>query len=443
MSSPPHRSSPEDDNYMSEPSPEDLLARFSALSAPTHEPRLREPSPDALGSIDALTDRFTKIFNRGPVSGSTHPVTSYSDESIDPRIFLASSTTSEPMMLKEEHKWKELAEVDENDFEEALRELSAKEWELSADDLAELQYLESTFVVPADAKNGDSGMMNGGYLKALADNLNSKARDENKPANIVEESLDQYARESETDDEKRLGSYKLAEKADLSDGADASEEKELDENAEYSEHHDTDPVNASTGHVAEFHSDQRDIEQQADRLVKMIASSGIRDNSLNDEGDDYKDEDEEADELVDMYVRLASDDEDDERAGDIAKQGVEGNIVDDDWNDDMIARLQNLKLPQTDLEDSPAPKVIDAADLPEVPTVILPSVTTNNNISNKLREDAELGCCMCSDDVEYRCSGCEKLDEDYLYCSKCFLLSHLSEQAGFDERSHRYKKFSL
>ncbi|KAK9364810.1 hypothetical protein V1509DRAFT_635138 [Lipomyces kononenkoae] len=443
MSSPPPRSSPEVDNYVSDPSTEDLLAQFSALSAPTYEPRLREPSPDALGSIDALTDRFTKLFNRGPVSGSTHPVTSYADENIDPRIFLATNSTSEPLTLKEEHKWKELPEVDENDFEEALRELSAKEWELSAEELDELQYLESTLVVPAGAKNGDSGMMDGGYLNAMVNNLNTKARDEAKPANIVEKKLDHQGY-----DEEKLGLFKHEEKVDPLDRSDPSDEKEIDEKMGYSAHYGnrkahTDAINFSDGHVAESQADQRDIDEQADRLVEMYTSSGIRDKSVDDEGDD-KDEDEEAEELVDMYVRLASDDEEEEHDDDVANQGLESDILDDDGNDDVIARLQNLKLPETDFGDNPLSTVTDITDLPDVPTVILPSVTTNNNnITSKLQEDAELGCCMCSDDVEYRCLNCEKLDEDYLYCSKCFLLSHLSEQAGYDERSHRYKKFRL
>ncbi|KAK9344013.1 hypothetical protein V1522DRAFT_411584 [Lipomyces starkeyi] len=458
MSSPPQGSSPSDqpneDEGNSDPSTEDLLARFSALSAPTHELRQREPSPDALGSIDALTERFTKLFNRVPVSGTTKPVTSYADEEdIDPRIFLGSYATAEPLALKEEHKWKDLDEVDENDFEQALRELSAKEWELSADDLAELHYLESSVVVSTDAENGDSGILGRGYLKAVAEDLDHKARDNNKPVEIMmdEKALDQETNDSQIESEKLLGSYISERKTDMPERANASDdEKELEEKATYSVHKDknlqncTEELGLSKEDAAQFRSEQTDIEEQADCLVKMYSSlpgSGVPDKSLPDEDDD-KDEDEEAEELVDMYVRLASDDEEEQKGDGSKKPDDDGNVGNDDGDADLLARLQSLKSPQTYCRDFPTSKLTDVADLPEVPSVILPSVT-NNIITKKLQEDAALGCCMCADDVEYRCLGCERLDEDYLYCSKCFLLSHLSEQAGIDERSHRYKKFSL
>ncbi|KAK9374801.1 uncharacterized protein V1513DRAFT_444435 [Lipomyces chichibuensis] len=457
MSSPPQGSSPSGEDKKDEanfdPSTEDLLARFSALSAPTHELRQRESSPDALGSIDALTERFTKLFNRVPVSGITKPVTSYAaEEDVDPRIFLGSYATAEPLALEEEHKWKDLVEVDENDFEEALRELSAKEWELSADDLAELHYLESSIVVSTDAENGDSGILGRGYLKAVAEDLDHRASDNNKPVEMTidEKALDQETNDSQIDAEKRLGSY--ISETDMSEQANASHDgKELEEKAiSYSVPEDknlenyTEEMGLSKEDTAQFQSEQTDIEQQADRLVKMYTSlpgSGVPDKSLPDE-DDEKDEDEEAEELVDMYVRLASDDEEEQKADGSKTPGDNGNVGDDDAEADLLARLQSLKSPQIYCRDFPASKLTDVADLPEVPSVILPSVA-NNIISGKLQEDAALGCCMCSDDVEYRCLGCERSDEDYLYCSKCFLLSHLSEQAGYDERSHRYKKFSL
>ncbi|KAK9428483.1 hypothetical protein V1505DRAFT_376841 [Lipomyces doorenjongii] len=455
---PPPGSSPPDqakeDEGNSDPSSEDLLARFSALSAPTHELRQREPSPDALGSIDALTERFTKLFNRVPVSAITKPVTTYADgEDIDPRIFLGSNATAEPSALKEEHKWKDLVEVDENDFEQALRELSAKEWELSADDLAELHYLESSVVVSKSAEGGDSGILGRGYLKAVAEDLDHKARDNNKPVEVMmdEKALDQEINDPQIGAEKQLGSYISERKTEMSERANASDdEKELEEKATYSVHEDnnlenyTEEMGLSKEDAAQFQSEQTDIEEQADRLVKMYSSlpgSGVPDKSLPDE-DDEKDEDEEAEELVDMYVRLPSDDEEERKCDGSKKPSDEGNVGDVDGEADLLARLQSLKSPQTYSRDFPASKLTDVADLPEAPSVILPSVT-NNIISKKLQEDAALGCCMCSDDVEYHCLGCERLDEDYLYCSKCFLLSHLSEQAGYDERSHRYKKFSL
>ncbi|KAK9323429.1 hypothetical protein V1517DRAFT_320245 [Lipomyces orientalis] len=424
-------------NDKSDSSITDLLARVSALSAPTHEARQRDSSPDALGSIDALTDRFTKLFNRVPVSATTKPATSYSDEEdIDPRIFLSSITNAEPITLTKEHKWKDLVEVDDNDFETALRELSSKEWELSMDELAELEYLESTVVVPRDGENGNSGVVGQRYLKSVAEDLNSKARDLNEPVNekIREKALEREAKNAQIDAEKLLGSYTSE------NGENTKYDTDSDEKAGYSRCAEK-PCLSEEDEVR-FQSDKRDIEEQADRLVKMYASlpgSGIPEKSFPD-GDNEKDEDEEAEELVDMYTRLASDDEEEKGDDDSGKAVVgEEHLVD---TADLFAQLQSLKSPQTSLGDLSEIKPTDVSNLPDVPSVILPSVPTDI-ISKKLREDAELGCCMCSDDVEYRCMGCERLDEDYLYCSKCFLLSHLSEQAGYDERSHRYKKFSL
>ncbi|KAK9243663.1 hypothetical protein V1506DRAFT_543802 [Lipomyces tetrasporus] len=418
----------------------DLLARVSALSAPTHEVRHRDSSPDALGSIDALTERFTKLFNRVPASATTKPATSYSDEEdIDPRIFLSSSVNAEPMTLTKEHKWKDLVEVDEYDFETALRELSSKEWELSMDELAELEYLESTVVVPRDGENGNSGVVDQGYLKSVAEDLNSRAGGLNEPINekINEKTLEQEAKDAQIDAEKLLGSH-TSENVEMKEY-----DTESDEKAGYSRC--AEKPGLSEEDEVRFQSEKRDIEEQADRLVKMYASipgSGIPDKSLPDEFNE-KDEDEEADELIDMYTRLASDDEE-EKGDDGRRKTTRGEDDAEHVSDpaDLFAQLQSLNSPQTSLGDLSEIKPTDVSNLPDVPLVVLPSVPTDI-ISKKLREDAELGCCMCSDDVEYRCMGCERLDEDYLYCSKCFLLSHLSEQAGYDERSHRYRKFSL
>ncbi|KAK9473794.1 uncharacterized protein V1510DRAFT_443067 [Dipodascopsis tothii] len=120
-------------------------------------------------------------------------------------------------------------------------------------------------------------------------------------------------------------------------------------------------------------------------------------------------------------------------AAEAALEAANGTDADEP-SADLVSRLAALQLPP-----APVPALPTAPSLPAP----LPSVPTSG-YSRKLLDDAELGCCMCSDDVQFRCRGCERDDDsNYLYCSKCFQLSHMSEQAGYDERFHKYEKLKL
>lgn len=349
---------------------------------------------------------------------SARPRASYTDdihhesEALDPNIFLSQATntsTDEKLVEQKRSSWKDLTEIEDEEFERAMRELSAREWELMPEELDELKVLESTvYVSSADDGQDGAKYLDKGYLQAVSDDLDAKSEEKSRQA----------------------GEDKTVSK----DAASAlKESKELLDL--YNNNDTTSNDTSDAAGMKELTQEERDIEEQADRLVKMYASlpnSGIVTKDGDDDGDKNqddadKDEDEEAVELVDMYVRLASSEEDSDdeaKANPEIKNKNSDDDDDDDDNADLFARLDALKSLPSHSSDNTTPALPDAPTLPHV----LPSVPIDTSPqTKKLREDAELGCCMCSDDVEYRCLGCEKDDEDnYLYCGKCFLLSELS-----------------
>ncbi|KAF8534468.1 hypothetical protein BDD12DRAFT_895760 [Trichophaea hybrida] len=46
-------------------------------------------------------------------------------------------------------------------------------------------------------------------------------------------------------------------------------------------------------------------------------------------------------------------------------------------------------------------------------------------------------CCICNEDAEYRCSGC---DGD-IYCKECLYEAHTGPDAGYEERRHKWTKY--
>ncbi|KAK9463518.1 uncharacterized protein V1516DRAFT_618529 [Lipomyces oligophaga] len=427
----------------------DLISRLDSLSIPqipiSSRVRERSPSPDMLGSVDALTARFKTIFNHAPqsVARSSAPVQS---DTIDPRIFLAQQEqhTDSQLAKSESGTGKERIEVDDEEFEKALQELSLKEWEMSPDDLQELKMLESTVVLDhtqqqnANERNGNK-YLNPDYLKVIANDLDSKAIDEEPDFN--EKSLLRDAQKN-VKDSKELISEAQKESSTLDGRSQPSEE----------------PIAFSKEKVPfdqeEFNKEKKDIEDQADRLVSVLSAASNEDTTpeeveVSDTHSEGQDTDQEADELVDMYIKLGSDDGSEAELSQSDKE----QIHEDKATEDLFARLQALQRPPTtgfaslDIEkNSRKPSNSEIAELPDAPSLsyVMPSPPMGNRRDSKLRQDAELGCCMCSHDVEYRCFGCERDDEDnYLYCGKCFLLTHLGEQAGFEERMHRYAKVSI
>ena len=88
--------------------------------------------------------------------------------------------------------------------------------------------------------------------------------------------------------------------------------------------------------------------------------------------------------------------------------------------------------------------------LPSVPTAAptlpkLPSAPTDPKPMSReqfkrYREEQEAGhwCCICNEDAEYRCSGC---DGD-LYCEECLFEGHTGKNAGLEERRHKWTRYS-
>ncbi|KAK9469145.1 hypothetical protein V1512DRAFT_289608 [Lipomyces arxii] len=413
---------------------DDILAQLAGLASPQDVPR--SESPDALGDMDALSARFAKLFNRAPVL-SARPTKNDDDvDDIDPKVYL-SETLKDEETMKEEHKWKEL---NDNEFEQAMAEMSQKSWELNDDELRELSILESSVVV--DLVNGDR-------MKGIADDLNEARTFTSSMAEttVHEKSLNKDAQNELVEALKLMASLEYLHSAEGSDRKqlDTSERTRSTCDSNFPTTADKQALIAEQSLASQVNEEEKDLAEQADRLVKTYSSLASLDGPQSTtmdtilHSDDEKGSDVEADVLVDMYVRLASDDETEDKKPD-------GNNDENGRDEDLFARLQSLSSPSTALVSNLAPDTTSELNLSAQSSQISHLTDTppsKGKISAKLREDAELGCCMCSDDVEYKCFGCEKLDEDYLYCGKCFMLTHLSEQAGFDERSHRYENFHL
>ncbi|KAI5798993.1 hypothetical protein EDC01DRAFT_716746 [Geopyxis carbonaria] len=52
-------------------------------------------------------------------------------------------------------------------------------------------------------------------------------------------------------------------------------------------------------------------------------------------------------------------------------------------------------------------------------------------------DETDTWCCICNEDAEYRCSGC---DND-IYCSECLFEAHTGPDAGYEERRHKWTKY--
>lgn len=52
-------------------------------------------------------------------------------------------------------------------------------------------------------------------------------------------------------------------------------------------------------------------------------------------------------------------------------------------------------------------------------------------------EEIDTWCCICNEDAEYRCSGC---DGD-IYCKECLYEAHVGPNAGWEEKRHKWTKY--
>ncbi|KAK9450022.1 uncharacterized protein V1518DRAFT_242984 [Limtongia smithiae] len=463
-----------DDDKDTDKSTADILARLNAFNAPSHVPGERSPSPDALGDLDMLTARFEKIVGRSPAGGSSSSRINTAQEesdSIDPHIFLAQFHDDEER-LQEDTRWKtpgNLPEVDDEDFERMLKELSMKEWELTPDELEELAVLESIPAVHTTDKHTDGGpnkYLSDDYLKAMLDDVDSQtavsatttakgdSAENDKAVVSSEKDLLKEGAHALIDAQDLIASEKTfektfaktSEKAGLyDDDSDEFNEKTAPSTSQTAadsanETLSSEILNEKLGLSKEdterFNVEAKDIEEQADRMVKMYAAmpnSGIAPNEKTDSDDEEElNEEQEADRLVDMYAQLGSDDEG--HSEDEAKRTPSPEEA------NLFSRLEALKGPPKSLPALDKFEVATAGISPPTPKVVNVPFDPSPPVG-KLNEDINLGCCLCSNDVNYRCLDCERQDEDnYLYCERCFTLTHLASDSGFEERQHRYLK---
>ncbi|KAG0638612.1 hypothetical protein HOY80DRAFT_146865 [Tuber brumale] len=79
------------------------------------------------------------------------------------------------------------------------------------------------------------------------------------------------------------------------------------------------------------------------------------------------------------------------------------------------------------LELPTVPKVEPGAKPKPHPTVVRPG-----------DDETDTWCCICNDDAEYKCSGCE----NDIYCASCLYESHTGPDAGYEERRHKWTKYT-
>ena len=102
--------------------------------------------------------------------------------------------------------------------------------------------------------------------------------------------------------------------------------------------------------------------------------------------------------------------------------------------------------PSKELEDAPGVSASSNGDvdlaarfanlsLPSVPTVLKSDPKSQRaGTANKFtEEEVDSWCIICNDDATLSCLGC---DGD-LYCTNCWMEGHRSEDAGYEERSHK------
>lgn len=124
---------------------------------------------------------------------------------------------------------------------------------------------------------------------------------------------------------------------------------------------------------------------------------------------------------------------------------------DDDDDVDPSTRLLHARLASLSPIPTNTMTTISAfPSLPPVPTATptlpkLPSVPTDQKPMSREQfkryreeQEAEHWCCICNEDAEYRCSGC---DGD-LYCEECLFEGHTGKNAGLEEKRHKWTRYS-
>ena len=174
----------------------------------------------------------------------------------------------------------------------------------------------------------------------------------------------------------------------------------------------------------------QDIAKGANKAIENSNGHGTRD-AANDSGEsapaNHKSEDEEADEAL---QRILDESQWDEPA-----------LLNDS---EQSTRKNPENLPKKQSGDKAAgspnqvtfPDVPSDFSLPSAPTD-LPAKKTALTVS-KPDDDVETWCSICLADASVRCIGC---DRD-LYCMGCWREGHTGEDAGLEERTHKWERYS-
>lgn len=104
----------------------------------------------------------------------------------------------------------------------------------------------------------------------------------------------------------------------------------------------------------------------------------------------------------------------------------------------------DLNLPSAPDMTPIAREIIDTAaepsglELPSVPTTLAGKESAKSNLPTYTNEEIETWCVICNDDATVRCNGCE----GDLYCGKCWKEGHTGPDVGFEEKMHRWVKYT-
>ncbi|KAL7272701.1 hypothetical protein RUND412_004482 [Rhizina undulata] len=85
-------------------------------------------------------------------------------------------------------------------------------------------------------------------------------------------------------------------------------------------------------------------------------------------------------------------------------------------------------------------QALEAPSLPSVPKLepAAGRVGWSEAKEHKLVDETDTWCCICNEDAEYRCSGCE----NDIYCAACLYQFHTGPDSGYEERRHKWTKYT-
>ena len=193
----------------------------------------------------------------------------------------------------------------------------------------------------------------------------------------------------------------------------------------------------------EKENDGKDMEdEEADEIIAKVMAELEISRKYGNNGDSGGDDDGDETSGNDAQARDRNPDLEDERkvtdtpttdTPSLSLPSAPNTIPQDDF--DRTQALEDALTARLTALFSPSLSQTDALGLPSAPsfspTKKPPKI--QSSLANKLDDEIETWCIICSDDATLRCLGC---DGD-LYCRKCWMEGHRGEGAGLEERRHR------